>query len=488
MANDYIDLKQLDLRNIIPCLHLFRAFRIALDLKKIALGATGALFASLGWWVIGTFVFTSPSDSANRTGNASQPQVVVERDKREILIEEVKRFPWQRPTQHKPISDFKDGSGDKGSEKASKEKSLSLPPAVSLSVSQQPKDYFQSPFTKYGWANNDELFSSAGLVLEPVRRFVFPARVIFSDQNLAFPGILLLAWTLIVWSVFGGAITRIAAVQVARDGHVGLRDSLRFVFSRYLSYLTAPILPLIGVIIIVLFCMLGGLLARFPVLDIIAGILWFLTIAAGLVMAIALLVLTVGWPMMYCAISAEATESFDALSRAISYVLGRHWKYLFYTLAVLVYGALISMIVVTFGYWVVYLSQFAVSLGGGDKMPALYANIPTAGGWRADLGVEEGTPIGATANIASWFVAFWCHLVFLAILGFIHSFFWSSMTIVYFLLRKDVDETEMEEVFIDEEEEEPFPTITPALHGVGEVEPPPAVGIGSSLPIIEPPR
>ena len=51
-------------------------------------------------------------------------------------------------------------------------------------------------------------------------------------------------------------------------------------------------------------------------------------------------------------------------------------------------------------------------------------------------------------------LAFWVGLVWLLTVGFAYSYFWSASTLIYFLLRKDVDATEIEEVYIEEEEEE----------------------------------
>ena len=47
--------------------------------------------------------------------------------------------------------------------------------------------------------------------------------------------------TLLVWALFGGAITRMASVQVARNDKVGMVEALRFVLARYLSFFSAPI-------------------------------------------------------------------------------------------------------------------------------------------------------------------------------------------------------------------------------------------------------
>ena len=59
--------------------------------------------------------------------------------------------------------------------------------------------------------------------------------------------------------------------------------------------------------------------------------------------------------------------------------------------------------------------------------------------------------------------------VFLVIMGFAYSYFWSAGTIIYLLMRRNVDAAEMDEVYLEEEDHEgPYggalaPAAPPAL-------------------------
>jgi hypothetical protein len=74
---------------------------------------------------------------------------------------------------------------------------------------------------------------------------------------------------------------------------------------------------------------------------------------------------------------------------------------------------------------------------------------------------------GATVNRAamSWYnhlgavmVSIWLYLVFLMVVGFAFSFYWSVNTIIYLLMRRVVDDTEIDEIYLeDEEADEPYP-------------------------------
>src|SRR5207244_1966214 len=89
--------------------------------------------------------------------------------------------------------------------------------------------------------------------------------------------ILMILWTLFVWAFFGGAITRMAAVQLARNEKISLREAIVFARARWQSYFSAPLIPLIflGIltVILIIFGIFAGLI---PILgDIaIAGLLW----------------------------------------------------------------------------------------------------------------------------------------------------------------------------------------------------------------------
>ena len=122
---------------------------------------------------------------------------------------------------------------------------------------------------------------------------------------------------------------------------------------------------------------------------------WPLVLLAGLIMAI-ILVGLVGWPMMYATISAEGSDSFDALSRSYSYVLSNPWQYIWYSLVALAYGAVVVFFVGFMGSLMVYLGKWGVSQADfiwSDRDPAyLCIYAPTSFGWRYVLLQGARTP------------------------------------------------------------------------------------------------
>src|SRR5262249_20676517 len=49
----------------------------------------------------------------------------------------------------------------------------------------------------------------------------------------------------------------------------------------------------------------------------------------------------------------------------------------------------------------------------------------------------------------AFLVAIWVYLIFLLMLGFAYSFFWSGGTIIYLLMRRNVDAAELDEVYLE---------------------------------------
>jgi hypothetical protein len=316
--------------------------------------------------------------------------------------------------------------------------------------------------------------------LSPVIYFLHPAAYFWTRVYL----LLVILWTIATWSFFGAAITRMASVQVARPTErVGMVEAIRFAMSRYRSYVASQLLPfafLAGIAIILL--IFGFFVILLPVLGdlVIAGLGFPLVLLFGIIMAVVLIGL-IGWPMMYGTISTEGSDSFDAISRSYSYVYQAPWQYLWYSFLALLYGAVLVFFVGLMGSLLVYLGKWGMSLSPVVwelREPSyLYRYAPTSYGW-SDL-LLHGSPYVKTEEVMlnngritqmyvfqkdyldklefynNWgagLVGFWLSLVFLMIIGFGYSFFWTASSIIYLLMRRKVDDTELDEVHLEEEE------------------------------------
>jgi hypothetical protein len=258
------------------------------------------------------------------------------------------------------------------------------------------------------------------------------------------------AWTqllfgLAVWSFFGGAMARIAALQFARHRGPTLREAVVYTGRRFGATMSAPLLPIVFIGLVWLACCLVGLIGRIPAVgEAAAGILWFIPLLCGLALAVMLLFIAAGWPLMVCTVGVEGTDGFDGLSRSYDYLLNRPWYALSLVLLMVAYGSLAIVFVVGVASIGTQLAEWGVSSGMNDAaVDGLTSGRPAA--------LQTGDTIGGAAEtslVGRTAATFWLQALALLLWGFVYSFFWSSATIIYFLLRKSVDGMPLDRVFV----------------------------------------
>jgi hypothetical protein len=269
-------------------------------------------------------------------------------------------------------------------------------------------------------------------------------------------------WSLAVWAYFGAAISRVAAVQLATGEQVGWGASLRWAQTKWLSYFSAPVLPMLGVGLAVLPILVLGLLMNSDFCAFFVALVWPLALAGGFVMTVLLVGVLLGWPLMWATISVEGTDSFDALNRTYAYVFQRPLRYLFYVIVAAVIGWLGWIVVENFAAAVIYSGSWAASWGAGS--PRIH---------------ELTVGPGATSSI----IAFWGGWVKLLAIGYSFSYFAVASTAIYYLLRRDVDARETDEVFLDADASEQkfgLPKLQKDAAGAPEIVEGPAAEAGSS--------
>jgi hypothetical protein len=375
---------------ICPWLVIFRTFRLAVGFRALVMGAVGILITVIGWSVLGGFFSVSDNEQASTAW--LKPYV---------------DSPWQNLTQivpDKPIILAGAGSSDE---------------LVTLA---EPRDPITYPMH---------------FLNQPLREGLGEAVNLKGVVCLIFCGLLSLA----VWSFFGAAICRIAAVQLAANERISWASALRHACTKFPAYFSAPLIPLAGIAMAALPVLVLGfimyLLGGFGIL--LAAVAWPVPLILGLVMALLLLGLFFGWPLMWGTISTEATDSFDALSRSYAYVFQAPLFYLFYAFVAATFGALGWILVKNFAAGIIWLTYWAASWGATD------AQLQT---------VMSGGDLSGLGYTGACLIHFWTGCVKLLAVGYLFSFFWTAATAIYFLLRRNVDATEMDDVFLDADESE----------------------------------
>src|SRR5213078_176790 len=142
---------------------------------------------------------------------------------------------------------------------------------------------------------------------------------------------------------------------------------LRFVAARYVSYLAAPLVPLAFIALIAFLTVLYGLIHLIPFVgDIADSVAWPILVLLGFGQAV-LLIGLVGYPLMYATVSAEGSDTFDALSRSYNYVFQSPWNYIWYRAVAIVYGMALVFFVGFMGSFVVYLTKWSLSQTPGTE-------------------------------------------------------------------------------------------------------------------------
>jgi len=287
-------------------------------------------------------------------------------------------------------------------------------------------------------------------LVEPARKF-FDRQASWNELALyTFVGL----WTLLVYALFGGAISRIAVVQLGRGERVSLGESLRFSIRKLRSYFMAPLFVIIASILLALLIAIPSLLMRAGGWGTaVVGVVWVIILILAAAMAVLLVILSFGWPLMWGAISAEETgDVFEATSRSFSYTIQRPLKYACYVVVALIIGGLGWWLVDLVTNQVVELALWSASWGGGFK------NVEAL--------QETATNTGALAvgtNIINIFNGVVGYLV----AAYTFAFFWAGSAAIYLLLRKDTDQTELDDVYMPSEEAQ---FELPQLHQPAEAE------------------
>lgn len=282
-------------------------------------------------------------------------------------------------------------------------------------------------------------------------------------------------WFLLIWSFFAGAINRTAAYRIARDESITLREGLNFGAQTWANHFLAIVFIVIFLAASFFMCVLASfILGYIPYVGELVLIFVFLLIfVAAFLITLLLAGLLFGFNMISSAIGVDKVDSFDAISRSYSYVLGRPWQTLLYTILPLVF----VVIFLYFGSMFLDVSKSAVRWGlGGEAYAPMgaYFNVGADVTWESiaqDLGMQEEPRI--TMKIAATVIKIFIWLAQLFIYATAIAYWLSARTKAYLLLRKEVDGDEVEEMYLEEEEEalEVPPAAAPPAEEADEAKP-----------------
>lgn len=297
-------------------------------------------------------------------------------------------------------------------------------------------------------------------------------------------------WFIGVWSFFAQGIHRITTMRIARDEGLPILSALKFSLKNWPTVLLAPVI-IAGIIGVFYLCnMFAGVLLSIPVLG---GLLGLVLVPLAFVSTLLMLLIGLGGvfglPLIGAAAAWECNGSLDAISRAFSYLFARPLQFFWNFFLIFLFTGIIILV----GSWFTF--TFAKSVDAGtwhdihtvlvdpptkvtdrdseylnlsDGAQEVYRDLEHSKVMNEDL--SEGRTLEAplleppSMNLtavgkAPWTfklnaLVFWFffNLIWLGVSGYALYWLIGAATSVYADLRADVDGTEEDEVYIEEEE------------------------------------
>ncbi len=264
----------------------------------------------------------------------------------------------------------------------------------------QPTPYFAARFISWGGDLVRSLLSFERFGLREISFLTFE-----------------LLWLTLVLGLLGGVLARRSLVELGQRTVAAWGESFQIVFSRWHSYLWSMGMHFVGIAAMLIPILLLGLISRLGAVGAsVAGVL--LLLCFPLVFGIGRFALSslVCFPLSVCAIAAEKkADAFEGFSRSNAYFFQRPVVLALCMLLLLGIGLVGEQIVfwtVTLGWWLV---RSAYLFTGGQVQPA------------SNLFIGSGNWLSLALIAAYWF-----------------SFFWSATAAAYLILRKAVDNAELD--------------------------------------------
>jgi hypothetical protein len=292
----------------------------------------------------------------------------------------------------------------------------------------------EDPFGAQLWEASRE---APWRLTEPARALTEPLITLFEwgrGWRAIIHALLAALWAIAVWGIIGGAISRLALVEVCRMRRTGAWGAVRFALRFAIALVGTPLCVLLAVALCAFGCAGFALLYRLPVGigGVLGGIFLFVPLALGLVMSFMLLGLATAWPLMHASVAAEAEDTLDALSRTFSYLNQRPAIVACWVAAAWLIGSAGFVLAGVFASSVLHLATWSMSLTAPASSLA-----------------GLGYPVPATTaipRIDASFQTFWRDLITLFAHSWAYAYYWSSASLLYLLIRHTVDGTAWSEI------------------------------------------
>ncbi len=263
--------------------------------------------------------------------------------------------------------------------------------------------------------------------------------------------VIFLIYGFVVACAVGGAICRCAALEFANNEKPGIFEAMEFVCDKLWSLISAPLIPALLMGAFAAFLVLCGLAVNFIpwVGELSLALLLPALIFAGFLITLLLAASLSGTGLMFPAIAYEGTTGLDAIGRSISYVLSKPIWMLFYLVVETFLGTFFYLVMRGFLFSVLWVTYHSVRLGiyqpqdGPSKLERIWAEPSIF-----YLLNAPADPNTWSERIASVLIGVLMLGITALIAAMVISYTFSSLTIIYALMRKKVDKTPIPQVWI----------------------------------------
>lgn len=419
MANNYDTVRGVDWRELFPWTALTRAFTVAVSIPVLLLASFGVGLTISGWAIADSLLI--PEQPAVAPAGVTTDEMESVTPQETIFTED----PALQAAVEAPLIDSREQIPEPV---AAVQPADYAVPAIGPITEDDPRSVFE------------RLLVGEGLTLLGDLHEMFMGEDRDLDAKTSYAICIVdFAWLLVVWGFFGAMITRIAVIRIGRGEKIGLKEAMADVRKKYISYVMSPLFVLVSCFVLSLPIVLISLLLNFDLGVLLASLLWIVAIVASIGVAVLLTGLFFGWPLMWPTISAEeAGDVYEATSRTFAYTFQAPVQYLFYVLISIVIWVPSVMLVQNFTSLAeqVIFSGMNVAAEEGQLIQDYLTGQVSLDG--------ESQSFVMGAKIISglhWFA----HLMADA---FCVGFFFSSFSGIYLLLRRFVDHTPLDEVFV----------------------------------------
>jgi hypothetical protein len=273
-------------------------------------------------------------------------------------------------------------------------------------------------------------------------------------------------FSLLVLAFAGASIARLSALEMAGFERPPLMEVFRFAWRRLWVFVKTPVAPFVILLVIGLAMTVGGLFGAIPFVgEILLGLAFVAFLGIAVVLMLLLLGIIGGFNLLYPTVAVEGADAFDAMSRSFAYVYARPWRLAFYTVTALIYGV-VTFLFVSFAVYLILLlthtfvgwgtSFFGFNYGAFSGVPKLDTLWPEPAFMRLVMPINWYA-MSWSEFFGALFLHFWVFLLITGIGAYVISYYFSSHTIMYLLLRRSVDGQDLREVYLEEQDAAPAP-------------------------------